>query len=157
MECPAPVKKCNRAHTVGRLQRGRRGSGRLARLSAAGGNVSFKQMAEPCETPEEFGRRIADLYRQMSYPGASRFRAALGKRGIKVSEAFVKELVADQGARQLFAPPPRFTVHVTARHVDERRAADVMDLQSSLHERLCLPIGDSRHHDSLFICTSSSE
>ncbi len=66
----------------------------------------------------------------MSYPGASRFRAALGKRGIKVSEAFVKELVADQGARQLFAPPPRFTGHVTARHVDDRWAADVMDLRS---------------------------
>ena len=85
-------------------------------------------MAEPGETPEELGRRIAELYRQMSYPSATKFHAALRKKGIKVSTAFVKDLVADQGARQLFAPPPRFTGRVTARHIDERWAADVMDL-----------------------------
>ncbi len=85
-------------------------------------------MAEPGETPEELGRRVAAIYREMSYPGATRFRAALRKRGINVSAEFVNEIVADQGARQLFAPPPRFTGHVTARHVDERWACDLMDL-----------------------------
>ena len=87
-------------------------------------------MAEPGETPEELGRRIAALYRELSYPSEAKFRAALRKRGIQVSAHFVKELVADQGARQLFAPPPRFTGHVTSRHVDERWAVDLMDFSA---------------------------
>ena len=81
----------------------------------------------PGETPQETGERIALLYREMSYPGAAKFQSALRKRGIKVSDAAVRELVAEQGGRQLFAPPPRFTGRVTARHVDERWAADLMD------------------------------
>ena len=84
----------------------------------------------PGETPQETGERIAQLYRELSYPGAAKFQSALRKRGIKVSDAAVRELVAEQGGRQLFAPPPRFTGRVTARHVDERWAADVMDLQA---------------------------
>ena len=82
------------------------------------------------ETPEELGRRIAALYRELSYPSAAKFKAALRKRGIKVSDEFVKDLVADQGARQLTAPPPRFTGHVTARRIDDRWCADVMDLSA---------------------------
>ena len=80
------------------------------------------------ETPQETGERIAQLYREMSYPGAAKFQSALRKQGIKLSDAAVRELVAEQGGRQLFAPPPRFTGKVTARHVDERWAADLMDL-----------------------------
>ncbi|MDP6126001.1 MAG: hypothetical protein QGH20_09640, partial [Candidatus Latescibacteria bacterium] len=87
-------------------------------------------MADVGETPEELGRRIAAIYREMSYPGATRFRAALRKRGINVSAEFVKEIVADQGTRQLFAPPPRFTGFVTSRHVDERWACDLMDFSA---------------------------
>ena len=66
----------------------------------------------------------------MSYPGAAKFQAALRKQGIKISDAAVREIVAEQGGRQLFAPPPRFTGKVTARHIDERWVADVMDLQA---------------------------
>ena len=82
------------------------------------------------EAAEATGQRIAALYREMSYPGAAKFQAALRKRGIKISDAAVRELVAEQGGRQLFAPPPRFTGKVTARHVDERWAADLMDFQA---------------------------
>tara|TARA_Y100001968_G_scaffold177018_1_gene162177 strand:- start:2727 stop:3998 length:1272 start_codon:yes stop_codon:yes gene_type:complete len=85
-------------------------------------------MADPGETPEELGRRIAALYRELSYPSVAKFKAALRKRNIKVSDAFVKDLVADQGSRQLTAPPPKFTGHVVARHIDDRWCADVMDL-----------------------------
>ena len=45
-------------------------------------------------------------------------------------DAFVRQLVSEQGGRQLFAPPPRFTGKVVAQHVDERWAADVIDFQS---------------------------
>ena len=91
-------------------------------------------MAEPGETAEELGKRVAEIYREMSYPGASKLQSALRKRGIKFSDAAVRELVAEQGGRQLFAPPPRFTGKITARHVDERWAADLMDFQSKAAE-----------------------
>ena len=66
--------------------------------------------------------RVAALYRQLSYPSATRFKAALLKRGIRVPDAFVRQLVQEQVSRLLFAPPPRFTGRVVAQHVDERWA-----------------------------------
>ena len=81
----------------------------------------------PSETTEAFGARVAALYKQLSYPSASRFKAALAKRGIQVPHAFVQQLVREQGSRQLFAPPPRFTGKVVAQHMDERWAGDVID------------------------------
>ena len=45
-------------------------------------------------------------------------------------DAFVRQLASEQGSRQLFAPPPRFTGKVVAQHVDERWAADIIDFQS---------------------------
>lgn len=86
-----------------------------------------ERRGEPLETPEELGRRVAALYRELSYPSAAKFRAALRKRGINVSADFVKEVVADQSVRQLTAPAPRFTGHVTARAVDHRWMGDLMD------------------------------
>ena len=79
---------------------------------------------------EALGARIAALYKELSYPSAARFKAALAKRGIQVPDAFVRQLVSEQGGRQLFAPPPRFTGKVVAQHMDERWAADVIDFQS---------------------------
>ena len=63
-------------------------------------------MSATNKAAEALGQRIAELYRELSYPGAAKFQAALRKRGIKVSDAAVRELVAEQGGRQLFAPPP---------------------------------------------------
>ena len=89
-------------------------------------------MAErtPSETPEELGRRVAALYREMSYPSATKFRAALRKKGINVSAEYVNEVVADQGVRQLTASAPRFTGFVTARRVDHRWMGDLLDYQA---------------------------
>ena len=81
-------------------------------------------MSTTNETTEATGKRVAALYREMSYPGAAKFQSALRKKGIKFSDAAVRELVAEQGGRQLFAPPPKFTGKVTARHIDHRWAAD---------------------------------
>ena len=92
--------------------------------------LAAKHTNRQMETEEALGKRVADLYRELSYPGAAKFQAALRKRGIKFSDAAIRELVAEQGGRQLFAPPPKFTGRVTARHVDERWAADVMDFQA---------------------------
>ena len=56
-------------------------------------------MSATNEAAEATGQRIAELYRELSYPGAAKFQAALRKRGIKVSDAAVRELVAEQGGR----------------------------------------------------------
>ena len=84
---------------------------------------------------DALGARIAALYKELSYPSATRFKAALAKRGIQVPHAFVQQLVREQGSRQLFAPPPRFTGKVVAQHMDERWAGDVIDFQSKTTKR----------------------
>ena len=79
------------------------------------------------ETTDALGAKVAALYAELSYPSAAKFEAALAKRGIRVPDAFVRQLVGEQGDRQLFAPPPRFTGKVVAQHMDDRWAADVID------------------------------
>ena len=82
------------------------------------------------ETLEELRRRIAELHGELSYPSATKFRAALRKRGVDVSADFVNEVVADQGVRQLTAAAPRLTGHVAARKLDARWTGDVIDYQA---------------------------
>ena len=50
-------------------------------------------MSTTNETAEETGKRIAALYREMSYPGAAKFQSALRKRGIKISDAVIGTVV----------------------------------------------------------------
>ena len=78
---------------------------------------------------------MASLYKEISYPSAAKFKAALTKRGIDVPDAFVKQIVSEQGSRQLYAPPPKFTGKVSATNVDDRWAADVLDFQSKTRSR----------------------
>ena len=46
------------------------------------------------ESIEALGERVAALYKQLSYPSATRFKAALAKRGLNVPDAFVRQLVS---------------------------------------------------------------
>ena len=79
-----------------------------------------EMFGEPAgESMEALGERVAALYKQLSYPSAAKFKAALAKRGLDVPDAFVRQLVSEQGSRQLFAPPPRFTGKVVAQDLDE--------------------------------------
>ena len=87
------------------------------------------------ESMEALGERVATLYKELSYPSAAKFKAALTKRGLDVPDAFVRQLVSEQGSRQLFAAPPRFTGKVVAQHMDERWAGDVLDLQSKTRKK----------------------
>ena len=82
------------------------------------------------EAIEGLGERIAALYKELSYPSAAKFRAALLKRGIDVPDSFVKQLTSEQGTRQLYAPPPQFTGKIVAANLDDRWAADLIDFQS---------------------------
>ena len=87
------------------------------------------------DSTEALGERVATLYKELSYPSEAKFKAALAKRGIEVPDEFVRQLVREQGSRQLFAPPPRFTGKVTAQRVDERWSADVIDFQSKTKDK----------------------
>ena len=42
------------------------------------------------ETVEALGQRVAALYKELSYPSAAKFKAALTKRGLNVPDAFVR-------------------------------------------------------------------
>ena len=87
------------------------------------------------ESIEALGERISALYKELSYPSAAKFKAALRKRGIDVPDSFVKQLTSEQGSRQLYAPPPKFTGKVTAANLDDRWAADLIDFQSKAKKR----------------------
>ena len=51
------------------------------------------------ESVEALAERVAALYKQLSYPSAARFKAALAKRGLNVPDAFVRQLASEQGSR----------------------------------------------------------
>ncbi len=51
---------------------------------------------QPSESVEALGERIAQLYKELSYPSAAKFRAALTRRGIDVPESFVKQITSDK-------------------------------------------------------------
>ena len=82
------------------------------------------------EAIEALGERISALYKELSYPSAAKFKAALLKRGIDVPDSFVKQLTSEQGTRQLYAPPPKFTGKIAAANLDDRWAADLIDFQA---------------------------
>ena len=87
------------------------------------------------ESVEALGERVVALYKELSYPSAAKFKAALTKRGIDVPDAFVRQIASEQGSRQLYAPPPKFTGKVTATNVDDRWAGDVIDFQSKTRKQ----------------------
>ena len=102
--------------------------------SGLSANRSYRKMFSG-QPEDETTARIAALYEELSYPSAAKFKAALTKRGIQVSDAVVRQLAGKQADRQLFAPPPRFTGKVVAQHVDDRWAADVIDFQSKTSKK----------------------
>ena len=66
-----------------RRHKARRSVGFRLDTVPAARNGRRREMAEPGETAEELGKRVAEIYREMSYPGASKLQSALRKRGIK--------------------------------------------------------------------------
>ena len=48
--------------------------------------------------------QLEELYAKLSYPTAAKFRAALEKRGVKISSKAVQEFVNRFGQRQVLSP-----------------------------------------------------
>ena len=64
-----------------------------------------EMFGEPAgESMEALGERVAALYKELSRASDSKFKAALAKRGLNLPDAFVRQLISEQGSRQLFAP-----------------------------------------------------
>ena len=85
--------------------------------------------------PEDIGRRVAELYQELSFPTANKLQSALRKEGINLSLSGLKELTSESGARQVFQPPPRYTGNITSGRMDDRWAADLMSFESKPAKR----------------------
>ena len=110
------------------------------------------------EKVEALGQRVAALCKELSYPSAAKFKAALAKRGLNVPDAFVRQLVGEQGSWQLVAPPPRFTGKVTAQQVDDRWVGDALTCRANQEAgRARIHPAGARHFQPLSLRHSSSE
>ena len=54
------------------------------------------------------GERIAEIYRELGFPSAPKFRVALRKQGTNISLGNLKDLIKTLGSRQIFRPPPQY-------------------------------------------------
>ena len=82
------------------------------------------------DKPDEIGRRVADLYQELSFPAPAKLQRALQKEGIAISLKALKELVGESGSRQVFQPPPRYGGNITSGRMDDRWAADLLSFES---------------------------
>jgi transposase InsO family protein len=87
------------------------------------------------DKPDEIGRRVAELYQELSFPAAAKLQSALRKEGISLSLSALKELTSETGARQVFQPPPRYGGHITSGRMDDRWAADLLSFESKPAKR----------------------
>ena len=52
-------------------------------------------------SPEDVGRRVAELYQELSFPSAAKLQSALLKEGILINLDGFKALTSESGARQV--------------------------------------------------------
>ena len=81
-------------------------------------------------TPEDIGRRVAELYQELSFPSAAKLQRALQKENISISLSGLKELIGESGARQVLQPPPSYGGNIASGRMDDRWAADLMSFES---------------------------
>ena len=70
------------------------------------------------------------VYEDLNYPSANKLRAALLKKGFKVSLNSVTEFVKSQTPSQLFAKAPKFRGKIIASRPNERWAIDFVDFSA---------------------------
>ena len=70
--------------------------------------------------------QLEDFYAKLSYPTAAKFRAALEKRGIKLSAKAVQEFVSKYGQRQVLAPERPYAGRIVSPDLNARWAADLI-------------------------------
>ena len=95
---------------------------------------------------EAVGRRVAELYQQLSFPSAPKLQSALRKEGIFLSLSALKELTSESGARQVLQPPPTYGGNITSSRIDDRWAADLMSFESRPAKR------DDAIYTSVLLC-----
>jgi transposase InsO family protein len=64
-------------------------------------------------------------------PGIARFRAAAQRAGYPIKLAEARQFVETQATRQVFAPAPQSTGHVTAARLDDKWQADLIDFKQA--------------------------
>ena len=68
--------------------------------------------------------QLEELYAKLSYPTAAKIRAALHKRGVKLSTKAAQEFVSKFGQRQVLAPERPFAGRIVSPDLNARWAAD---------------------------------
>ena len=76
---------------------------------------------------QQLKQRIAELNRELNFPGAARLQRALAKEGIPARVEDIRaNLTSTQGARQVLQPPPKYLGKIASSRLDDRWAADMI-------------------------------
>ena len=68
------------------------------------------------------------LSAELGYPSAGKLWLAAARRKLPVTKPEVSEFVKKQSARQVFAPRPQYDGKIVASRLNERWAADLIEL-----------------------------
>ena len=83
------------------------------------------------------------LWVKLGRPSPDQIHAALLKRGVaSPGAAWFRENTYKKDAKQIFAPPPKYSGHVYSPHLDERWVADIMVRPAAKEERYTLVVQD---------------
>ena len=70
-----------------------------------------------------------ELWRSLNRPGVAKFTAELRRTGYKDAAEVARKTVEQQGAKQIFANPPKYQGKILAERPDQRWAMDIMIFQ----------------------------
>ena len=73
------------------------------------------------------GDQLLDMYHELNYPSAVKFRAAILRAGFKARLADVQRFVDEQTPKQLFQKKPLHRGNVIASRANERWMLDMID------------------------------
>ena len=79
------------------------------------------------DAQQQLQQRIAQLNRDLNFPGAARLQRALAKEGIRARVEDIRDnLTSAQGARQVLQSPPKYIGKIASSRLDDRWAADMI-------------------------------
>ena len=92
-----------------------------------------KQAPRGTERRRVTGKRPADasiqsVFEELNRPGIERLKQALRSRGVPFTDQEIREVVRGSDQKQIFAPRLRYEGNIASSNLNERWAADLIDL-----------------------------
>ena len=97
---------------------------KIGRLSALARHLSENDCGSENEKEME---RLADLAKELGYPGVEKLWRAAERQHVAVTKYQVAAFVRAQGQRQVLAPRPKYNGKIVATKINDRWAADLID------------------------------